>query len=91
MENREKQILDTIISEILETNLIFNDILYKIENKHDYFLTLYMRDSENENNPKKKAIIYYDNFLQVVSYLQGVRKILYLLELQAKESGKDEK
>ncbi len=69
---KEKEILNDLINEILETKLIFKDIFYKIENKKEYYIKLDYKD--------RTDTIYYNNFLQVVSYLQGIRKTIYSLE-----------
>ena len=69
---KEKEILNDLINEILETKLIFKDIFYKIENKKEYYIKLDYKD--------RTDTIYYNNFLQVVSYLQGFRKTIYSLE-----------
>ena len=73
----KKDILDTIIQAILETNLIFKDIFYKIENDVIY-LYLYTK----KEHTKQKSTIYYETIDQAITYLQGIRKALYLLEME---------
>ena len=72
----EKEILNAIINDILQTKLIYKDIFYKIEDNRNYYIKL---DYNNRTDT-----IYYDNFLQVVSFLQGVKKAIYSLERSLK-------
>lgn len=75
----ELETLQYIINCILEVNRIYEHIDVKIDS-NNYYITLYKKDNINYGLSYDK--IYFDNFLQTVSYLQGIRKTCYLLELE---------
>lgn len=74
-----KEIIDTIINEILETKLIFKDIFYKINDDESIYIYLYTK----KEHIKQKSVIFYDTLDKAIAYLHGMRKTLYLLELES--------